>query len=148
LILAAMGTPQAGPAGLAGVLSAPAVRIGELLTVDEVGRALGFAVTPARSPAPGSPVPMSIFAGPDGRPALMVMVTTGLAGRMGMRARKRSQALAGIGDEAYTGDGWAVGRRGDTVVLLRLQGTGQRADPRNVYWLLSVAVGRLPAPVG
>jgi hypothetical protein len=151
LISAAMGLPRSGPVGLPGLvpsLAPQGVRIGELLTVDEVSRALGFPASPPSSVQAGAPVPMSVFQGPDGNPALTMIVSTGITGRMAMRARKRSQPLAGIGDEAYTGDGWAVGRRGDTVVVLRLQGTGQRADPRNVYWLLSVAVGRLPAPVG
>jgi hypothetical protein len=116
----------------------------DLLSVDEVGRALGFPVTvrPAVTPV----VRMTQFVTAQGRPALLLMASGGLAGQLALRARRRYQALPGIGDEAYTGEGWAVGRRGDTVIMLTLSEAGRAADPRNLWWLLSTAVGRLPTP--
>jgi glutamine cyclotransferase len=65
---------------------------------------------------------------------------------MAIRSRRRAQVLPGIGEEAYTGDGWAIARRGDTVIMLQLHGQGRTANPTYLYWLISTAVGRLPAP--
>jgi hypothetical protein len=79
-----------------------------------------------------------------GRPLLNASVVSGAAAELAMKMRRRAQPLPGIGDEAYAGDGWAIGRRGTTVVLLQLRGDAKRVDPRNVYWLLATAVGRLP----
>jgi Predicted membrane protein (DUF2207) C-terminal domain len=141
LIAAAMGVPQRAGRPL---LAAPAV--GPLLTAEEAGRALGFAVTEQ----PAAPVNvvgrMTSFHGPDRSMVLMVMVTAGLPGQLAIRSRRRAQPLAGIGDEAYTGDGWAIARRGESVVLLQLHGPGRSANPTYVYWLLATAVGRLAAP--
>jgi hypothetical protein len=39
----------------------------------------------------------------------------------------------------------AVGRRGNTVVVLRLHDAAGTPDPRNIQWLLATAVSRLPA---
>ncbi len=139
IIAAAMGLGALGLGGTRG--PAPT---GDLLSAEEVGRALGFPVTirPATAPV----VQMAQFQTAQGRPALLLVATTGLAGQLAIRARRRYQPLPGIGDEAYTGEGWAVGRRGDTVIMLTLSEAGRAADPRNLWWLLSTAVGRLPTP--
>jgi hypothetical protein len=152
IIAAAMGLPGSG--GIAGGALAQALRgpkavASELLSAEEVGRALGAPVT-GRPVGAGSPMPIQMmqFLTPDGRPAVQLMASAGLAGQLAIRARRRGRPLPGIGDEAYTGDGWAAGRRGDTVIMLILSEAGRRADPRNIWWLLSTAIGRLPAPVG
>jgi hypothetical protein len=120
-----------------------------LLTAEDVGRALGYPVTvrTQTSPVPMMQGTVSQFYGPDGQEVAVLMAMSGLAARAAMRQRQRLQPLPGIGDEAYTGPGFAGARRGETVVALSLQGPGQSADPRAVYWLLSTAVGRLDAVV-
>jgi hypothetical protein len=143
LIAAAMGIPAA-------VTSRTPATSAALLTVDEVSRAMGFAVTD-RSPGAQPFGTVHVYLGPDGAQVMMMLVSAGLPGQLAIRSRRRFPSLPGIGDEAYTGDGWALGRRGDTVIMLNLHGPGRRANPNNIFWLLSTAVGRLPAsaqPVG
>ncbi len=112
-----------------------------LVTPDEVGRALGVPVS-AQGGTTVGPVPVGAtrFHTPDGQLALVLMVLGGVAGKVAIRAR-RGQPLPGIGDEAYTGPGWAMARRGDTVVGLTVP--GRPVDPRAVYWLLATAVSRM-----
>jgi hypothetical protein len=140
LIAVAMGLPTRTSLGGASQPQGP------LVTAEEVSRVLGVPATPQPSPAVHPLGRMDGFRGPDGKMALMAMVTNGLPGQMAIRSRRRSQPLPGIGDEAYTGDGWAIARRGDTVIMLQLHGQGRTANPTYLYWLLSIAVGRLPAP--
>ncbi len=140
LIAAAMGIPDQRPA------SDLAATQGPLVTVDEVSRALGMPVSSQSGPRANALGSMDAFRGPDGNLALMVMVASGLPGQMAIRSRRRAQVLPGIGEEAYTGDGWAIARRGDTVIMLQLHGQGRTANPTYLYWLISTAVGRLPAP--
>jgi hypothetical protein len=133
---------------LVGLLRPPAVQVGQLLTDDEVSRAIG-------QPVRGKGTSRSAFTGPmsvefyqtvnGDKRALHVAVATGAAAQLAMRMRRRYQVLPGIGDEAFTGDNWAAARRGETIVLLQTHGPGRTIDPRNVYWLLATAVGRLPA---
>ncbi|MEN3304739.1 MAG: hypothetical protein V7603_941 [Micromonosporaceae bacterium] len=141
LIAAALGIPdqKSGP-GRASLPQAP------LVTAEEVSRVLGVPVSARPAPGANPLGRMDAFRGPDGGTALMAFVTSGLPGQMAIRSRRRSRPLPGIGDEAYTGDGWAVARRGDTVIMLQLHGQGRSANPTYLYWLLSTAVGRLPAP--
>jgi hypothetical protein len=137
----------AGIAGLLGrALQAPEVPVAELLTAHEVSSALGMPITVYPVGA-GTPVPVQQvqYRGPSGTTVLQLMAAGGLAAQLAVRARRRGQPLPGIGDEAFAGDGWAVGRRGDTVVSVALSGDGRRADPRNLHWLLATAVGRLAA---
>jgi hypothetical protein len=135
----------AGPALLAGLMSAPAVAADRLLTADEVGRALGRPVTVSQTGGVAGPVSMAGYSTVDGHRAVYVTVTGGLPGKLAVRTRRGHPALPGIGDEAYAGDNWAIARRGDTVVGIQLHGGAAGTDPRNVYWLLATAVGRLPA---
>jgi hypothetical protein len=151
IVAAALGLPAAasGAAGqaIANVLRPAEVSAGQLLTEEEVSRALGQPVR-ARGPA-GSPIagPMSVelyhTVNGDKR-ALNVAVAHGPAAQLAIRMRRRYPALPGIGDEAYTAERWAAARRGDNVVLIQTHGPGRNIDPRNVYWLLCTAVGRLP----
>jgi Predicted membrane protein (DUF2207) C-terminal domain len=140
LVAVAMGLrPPAGPA------ATPAAPV----TPDEVGRALGAPVTVQVRGGAMGPLQANAFQYhlPDGQVAATLMVLGGLAAKAALRSRQRAQPLPGIGDEAYTGPGFAAARRGETVVILALEGPGQRADPRSVYWLLATAVGRLDATV-
>ncbi len=140
LIAAAMGKPVAA-APLAAALLTPAVAAAQLLTADEVGRALGRpAAIRGGSGSVAGPVSVQMFEA-GGTRAVYLTVTGGLPGRIAMRARRRGTPLPGIGDEAYAGRDWAVGRRGDHVVMVQLH---TPVDPRNVYWLLATAIGRLP----
>jgi len=129
---------------LAGALQAVAVAADSLLTVDEVTRGVGQPVRTSAAPSVG-PVSMAAYSTVDGnRPALQVMVVHGPAAAMAIRTRRRNQPLPGIGDEAFTGEGWAAARRGDTVLMLQLHGAGTRTDPRALPWLLATATARLP----
>jgi hypothetical protein len=133
---------------LAGALAPVEVQAAQLLTDDEVSRAVGQPVQArggSNRPVPG-PVSIESYHTVAGdRRVLQVIVSQGATARLAMRTRRRNTPLPGIGDEAFTGENWAAGRRGDTVVLVQMHGPGRGADPRSVYWLLATAVGRLPA---
>jgi|GEM_PF-1078439 len=140
----------AGPAaagGLAGLLGraiqAPAVPVAGLLTEQEVGSALGLAVT--AHPVSNQTVQSMQFRDSNGRPVLNLMAVGGLAAQLASRTYRRGQPLPGIGDEAFASDRWAVGRHGDTMVTIALSGDGRKAEARNVHRLLATAVGRLTA---
>jgi hypothetical protein len=135
LVAIAMGGGAPAPQAAAQV--AP----GALLTAEEVGRALGVPVAIHGGAAAAQ------FHTTDGRVALMLMVMRGLPAQAAMRSGRRQQPLPGIGEEAYTGPGFAVARRGDTVVGLTVRTETVVPDPRAVYWLLATAVGRLDATV-
>jgi predicted membrane protein DUF2207 len=146
LIAAAMGVPaERGPGGVAQTLQSARVSAGQLLSAEEVSRGLGQPVTPQDPAMPaGAPMSMQAYRTAGGR-ALYVTVTAGMIGSLAFRSRRRGQPLPGLGDEAFAGDRWAAARRGDHVVMLQLHADAGAVDPRNVYWLLSLAVGRLPA---
>jgi hypothetical protein len=118
---------------------------GPVLTPEEVSRALGFLVT-AQPRIPHPIGRLDLFNGPDGHPALMVFLISGLPAQMAIRSRRRGQQLPSIGNEAYTGDRWAITRCGESVVMLQLQGQGRNANAGYLHWLLSTAAGRLVAP--
>jgi hypothetical protein len=140
LIASTMGIPAVRDLA-ARMMRGPAVTPTALLTIDEVSRAVGAPVSPRGSNGGGAiPIAAAQFHTPDGRQAVLITVMSGLAAQLAMRARRAHQPLAGIGEEAYAGDGWALARRGDTVVTV----TARHADPRNLHWLLFTAVGRLP----
>jgi hypothetical protein len=141
LIAEAMGLPATGAA--AGLRRAPDATIGELLSAQEVGQVLGTPVTATPTDGPAMVIRPVIFRSTDGRSVLQLLAIGGLPARLAIRARRRGQPLPGIGDEAYTGDNWAIGRCGETVVLLNLTGTGRGQDPRSLYQLLSMAIERL-----
>lgn len=141
LIAAAMGIPEQARRSFQPLLPDQA-----LVTEEEVSRVLGFAATRRAESPPNPLMRMEVYKAPDGGEALRIMATSSLPGQLAIRSRRRSQPLPGIGDEAYTGDGWAIGRRGDTVIMLQLHGHGRSANPTYLHWLLSTAVGRLPAP--
>jgi Predicted membrane protein (DUF2207) len=142
LIASAMGipNPRAGGSGLGATASAP-----ELVTEAEASQAMACAVR--RAGAAGIGVGhMTNFVDEHNRVVLMLGMAGGLSASMVLRARRQAQPLPGIGDEAYTGDGWAVARRGDTVIMLLTHGDGKQVPPGNLYWLLQTAVARLATP--
>jgi hypothetical protein len=118
----------------------------QLVTPDDVGRALGQPVAVrGQSRTAVGPMAIESYLQANGKRVLMVSVATGPTAQLAMRMRRRYQPLPGIGDEAFAGDDWAVGRRGSRVVMLQLHGAGRTMNPQNVYWLLATAVSRLPA---
>ena len=150
IVLAAFGGGQ--PAGafaaqaLAVAMQTPEIAPTQLISADEVGRAVGRpVVADGRRVAAVGPISVeSYLSANGGRRLVLASVATGTAADLAMRMRRRFQSLPGIGDEAYAGENWAIGRRGRNVVMLQLHGDAKRVDPRNIYWLLSTAVGRLP----
>ena len=141
LVAVAMG----GTPGRLTLGPAAPVAPGALLTADDVGRALGAPVS-ARGGASAGPIPVGAvqFHGPDGKVAVMLMVMSGMAAQFAIRSRRRGQPLPGIGDEAYAGPGFAIARRGETVLAVTLR---TATDPRALPWLLATAVGRLDASI-
>jgi Predicted membrane protein (DUF2207) len=119
----------------------PRVAAGELLTADEVGRALGMAVRAPES-MPGF-VPMATFRTADrGRDVLMLQVLHGAPARWAWQMNRRGTALAGIGDGAYQAGDRAVLRAGEATLVLTLlrDGKGRNAQ---LPWLLHQAATRL-----
>jgi hypothetical protein len=91
------------------------------------------------------PVSVATYSTVDGgRRAVNLALTQGLPAQLAIRTRRGGQPLPGIGDEAYAGNGWAMARRGDRVVLIQLHSGAAGADPRHLAWLLATALGRLP----
>ncbi len=131
---------------MAGAVHVPDVDPAQLVSAEDASRALGTAVV-AKGLAQTAvgPVAMEEYRTVQGgRKVLYVRVSSGPVADLAIRLRRRSRSLPGIGDEAYAGDTWFVGRRGQRVVMLQLHGTGKRADPEHMWWLLSRAVDRLP----
>jgi hypothetical protein len=144
----AMRGPATATGAVAGLLGwavqGSAVPAASLLTEQEVGRALGMAVTVHHDGT--QPTPIVQFRDANGAAVLDLMAAGGLAAKLVLRGyRDRAQPLPGIGDEAFTVDRWVVGRRGDIVVGIAVTGNNLNVDPRNVHWLLATAVGRLTA---
>jgi hypothetical protein len=117
-----------------------------LLTIDEVSRAVGVPVTMRGISNSGSRQVSAgtvRFDGPDGHTFVTLMMAAGTGGKLSMRIHRRNPPLPGLGDEAYGGDGWAVGRKGTIVVSVSARTSPRPVDPRNLYWLLSLALSRL-----
>jgi len=148
IILSAMSAGAGlGAQALASALHTPDIAAVELVSLDEVSRALDTpVVTRNQGPAAVGPMSMASYhAAVDGRLLLLATVSTGAAASLAIDLRRHGQPLPGIGDEAYAWEYWAMARRGSHVVMLQLHGPGKQADRRNLYWLLSTAVSRLPA---
>ncbi|MDT3441060.1 MULTISPECIES: DUF2207 family protein [unclassified Pseudofrankia] len=142
LVAEAMGVARPGPRRTRTGVGVPSA--GALLTADEVSRGVARQVTPLASPI-ATPMPASIqLFEADGRQAAAVLVSTGLAARLALRSRRGGTPLAGIGDEAYLGDRWAIARSGDRVVSVRVENRAGPLHPDSLPWLLSTAVSRLP----
>jgi hypothetical protein len=139
LVAALLGT---GP----GSASRPTIPLpSTLLTAEEVGQALGMAVTMLEAPIPG-PFRMAQYESADrGKTVLLVQVTGGMMGRLTWRGNSRGTQLQGIGDGAFVRGEQAAAKVGDTVVLLTLMRPALgRGD--SLPWLLQQAVSRIAAP--
>lgn len=150
LIYAAMAG-DAQPPSPANAARGPAFTAAWLLTLDEISRALGAPATYSWR-TQGSLWPTTTWdqyrTQPGYPPAeLRITVSGRPAWRLAMRKRAGLTPLPGIGDEAYAGIGFVIGRCGDRVVRLRASPAG-RVDPRQLGRLLATAVGRLPAVPG
>jgi Predicted membrane protein (DUF2207) len=147
-IVGALGLSAGATRVITDALAPAAVAVGQVVTADEVSRAVGQPVRAGSSSGAASagPMAMAVYSTVDGnRPVLQLMVVHGPAARLAIATRRAGQALPGIGDEAYAGEHWAAARRGDTVVMVQLRGPAKQTDPRNLYWLLATAAARLPA---
>jgi hypothetical protein len=109
-----------------------------LLTVDEVGRALGM---PVRTREIGPVNGMYVTAN-GGATVLMIQLMTGTLADLVWRLPKRGTELPGIGDGAFAHDTGGAARRGDAVVVLTLHRAG-RDGAAQLPWLLARAAERL-----
>ncbi|MFC0527605.1 DUF2207 family protein [Phytohabitans kaempferiae] len=115
----------------------------ELLTVEEVTRALGQPVRTGDAMALGGVIGGTQYLSAErGRPLLLVQTVTGAPARWAWRANSRGQELPGIGDGAYASGDRAALRLGDTTLVLTLLG---EARGRHTYlpWLLAQCATRL-----
>ena len=112
-----------------------------LLTPEEVGQALGFAVR-ARDIGPVS----ALFVSADrGKTVLMVQLMSGMLADLAWRAPKRGTSVPGIADGgAFAHEDGGAARTGDVVVILTLHKDG-RQGAAHVPWLLARAVERVTA---
>jgi hypothetical protein len=141
LIAAELGISTTRGAG-----GAPLPSAEQLLTADEVSRAVGIPVTMRGIGNSGSrrvSAGTVRFEAPDGSTLVTLMMAGGTGGKLSMLIHRRNPPLPGIGDEAYGGNHWAVGRKGGVVVSVSARTNPRPIDPRNLYWLLSVALSRL-----
>jgi Predicted membrane protein (DUF2207) len=117
----------------------------DLLTAEEVARALGRPVRPGDSMALGGVLGGAQYLSADrGRPLLLVQTLGGTPARWAWRANSRGRALPGIGDGAYASGERAALRVGDATVVLTLMG---EARDRQAYlpWLLGQCASRMAA---
>jgi hypothetical protein len=135
-----------GTGGTAGARTLPgAATPATLLTAEEVSQALGIPVTRLDSALPG-PLGVIQFSSTDrNKVVLMLQVADGTMGKLAWRTNSRGDALAGIGDGAYTKGDRAAARHGDTTVLLTLLGDG-KVRRQALPALLRQATARLHPP--
>jgi len=144
LITEPMGIAPPGRRRAGGAALLPAA--GNLLTIDEVSRAVGQRVTARPGPTIARPAPLSLqLYEVNGRGAVHVAVTTGRTARLALRARHAGTPLSGLGDEAYLGDHWAIARSGENAVTVQVDPGVGPLPPGHLPWLLWTAAGRLPA---
>jgi hypothetical protein len=131
------------PGILGAILGGSSVSGANLLTAEEVSKALGQPVE-VRTASAG-PVAMTTFVTqPKGRTVLMVQVLQGsLVEAMWQRRMARGQQLTGIGDGAWVEGYRGAVRSGDTFVAVTLAGSA-RKNAAALPQLLSQAVARIP----
>ncbi|GAA5191149.1 hypothetical protein GCM10023322_47850 [Rugosimonospora acidiphila] len=137
---------ELGISTIRGAGGAPLPSPEQLLTADEVSRAVGAPVTMRGISNPGSRAMSAgavVFEGADRRALVSLIMADGTAGKAAMMLNRRNPPLPGIGDEAYGGDRSAVARKDGVVVSLSTRTSPHPVDPRNLHWLLSVAMTRL-----
>jgi len=118
---------------------------GDLLTVEDVARALGRPVRAGDAMALGGMLGGAQFLSADrGKPLLLVQTIGGTPARWAWRANSRGQALPGIGDGAFASGERAALRVGETTVVLTLMG---EARDRQAYlpWLAAQCATRMAA---
>jgi hypothetical protein len=150
VVAAAASGTRAAP-GTSGSPSAPAAPgplapAAPLITVEEVAAALGRPVVTDAVAGRFTlgPFEMVAFSAPGGGvPVLMLAVARGKAVGLVMRGARGGTKLPGIGDEAWQGPNWVVGRRGQTMLRLNLE-TGAQTSPQSLPTLLTKALSRLP----
>jgi hypothetical protein len=146
LVDAALGGGAAGRhAGRTPAVEVPAPT--DLLTVEEVGQAVGRAVTAQESPV-NVGVRTGFYVTADrGSTVLLVQVASGMVADLAWRSwqgRSRATALPGIADGAFARDSTAAARVGGSLVTVNLLRDGRAATPY-LPWLLARAAQRLPA---
>lgn len=123
---------------------APAVP--QLLSLDEVVSVLGRPVTSdgAGARVQLGPFELVTFSEPQaGTPVLVIAVARGSAVGLVMRGvRRTGTPLSGVGDEAWSGQNWVLGRRGDTMIRLNLE-PNTDIHPDSLPPLLAKALGRI-----
>ncbi|MER7005521.1 hypothetical protein ABT297_21085 [Dactylosporangium sp. NPDC000555] len=135
---------NAGAPALATAVRPARVSPADLITAEEVGRVLGRPVSVSGGAGHGvavGPMSMAEFRAADGS-ALGILVATGIAAELAIRANRGGTAVPGVGDEAFASGKWAVARRGQTVVRIEQRSAGPVHQPYLV-WLLGLAVNRL-----
>jgi hypothetical protein len=152
-ILAGAGGPDLSPVlAAAAVDSAVAEAQGQglpavpqLVSVDEVAAALGRPVVSdgANARVQLGPFELVTFSEPGGsKPLLVVSVARGSAVSLVMRGLRRGGTpLPGVGDEAYLGSTWVLGRVDETLIRINLEagaGAGQALPG-----LLATALSRI-----
>jgi hypothetical protein len=132
---------------IAGTATAPAAPrqtdAGDLLTTEEVARALGRPVRAGDSMALGGMLGGAQYLSVDrGKPLLLVQTLGGTPARWAWRANSRGQSLPGIGDGAFAAGERAALRVGETTVVLTLMG---EARDRHAYlpWLAAQCAARM-----
>ena len=136
LVDEAMGRERRTP------LRSRGIRPATLLSTEEVGQALGFAVR-ARDVGPVN----ALFETADrGRTVLMVQLMSGTLADLAWKAPKRGTPVPGIADGgAFAHEDGGAARSGDVVVILTLHKDGRRQGAGHVPWLLARAVERVTA---
>lgn len=137
--------PPTGDIAAATPAAAPRADAGDLLTVEEVERALGRPVRAGDAMALGGMLGGAQFVSVDrGKPLLLVQTLGGTPARWAWRANSRGQALPGIGDGAFAAGERAALRIGETTVVLTLMG---EARDRQAYlpWLAAQCAARVRA---
>jgi hypothetical protein len=115
----------------------------------EVSRAIGVSVVARRASGRrrGGPAEAEYHPLRGGDRLRQVRVLAGRAGRAAMRAhRRRGRPLSHAGDEAFSGDGWVLGRRAGIVVLFSQHDPSRWRVTGGLPWLLSTALNRVPGP--
>jgi hypothetical protein len=143
VLTTAIVAAAAGAAGSAGRRGA----VQDLLNADEVSAAVGRQVTEdaATSQIRLGPLDLETFTdSAKGTPVLMCAVARGRASRLVMAGAAHGKTLAGIGEEAWQGDGWAIARKGEAVVRVNAQ-PDAGVPPQALATLLATATERLQA---
>jgi hypothetical protein len=117
-----------------------------LMTDEEVSRALGRPVTSTglADNISSAGAMAENYRDPTGEHVLSVMVSTGWLVPVAMSPLSKRHPLPGIGEEAYAGPKWVVGKRDGHVLSFYLHGSAVGTPTTSLAWLLGLALSRLP----